>query len=83
MGEINQIKSRKKRGRAMLHTLFALVGIPQLLEPAANLLWRSMFARLLEYIFGYEAVPVRESTKGFGGPGIGGLVARETLRRGV
>ena len=65
----------------MRHTLFALVRITQLLEAAANLLWRSMFTGLFEYIFGYEAVPVRESTEGFGGPGIGGLIAGETLRR--
>ena len=65
----------------MRHTLFTLMGIAQLLESTANLLWRSMFTRLLEDIFGDEAVPVGEPTEGFGGPGVGGLIAGKTLRR--
>jgi len=64
----------------MRHTFFSLVGITQLLEATANLLWRSMFTGLFENIFRNETVPVRESTKGFRGSGIGGLITRETLR---
>jgi len=78
--EGNQIKSREKGGRATRHTLFPLVGVAKLLEATANLLWGSMFTGLFEYIFGNEAVPVRESSKGLGGPGIGGLIAGKTFK---
>jgi len=65
----------------MGHTLFPLVGVAQLLEATANLLWGSMFTGLFEDIFGNEAVSVGESTKGLGGPGIGGLIAGEPFVR--
>ena len=40
-----------------------------------------MFTGFFEDIFGCEAVPVRESTKGFGGPGIRWLIARDLEAR--
>ena len=65
----------------MRHTLLALMGVAQLLEAAADLLRGPMFASLFEDVFGYEAVPVRESAEGFGSPGVGWLIAGETLGR--
>ena len=67
--------------RAMRHTLLALVGIAQLLEATADLLRCPMFSGLFEDVFGYEAVPVRESAERFGGSGVGGLIAGETFGR--
>ena len=54
------------------------MSVAQLLKSAADLLRGPMFAGLFEDIFGDEAVPVRESAEGFGGPGVGGLITRET-----
>ena len=65
----------------MRHTLLALVGVAQLLESAADLLGGPMFSSLFEDVFRDEAVPVRESTEGFGCSGVGGLIAGETLGR--
>ena len=71
-----------REGRnAMGHTLLALVGVPQLLESAADLLGGPMFVGLFEDVFGDETVPVRESTEGFGGPRVGGLIAGEAFGR--
>ena len=81
IGGIKSGKSREKRGRAVRHTLLALMSVAQLLKSAADLLRGPMFAGLFEDIFGDEAVPVRESAEGFGGPGVGGLITRETWRR--
>ena len=47
----------------MGHTLLALVGIAQLLESTADLLWGPMFAGFFEDVFRDEAIPVRESTE--------------------
>ena len=76
---INQIRSRKRRGMTARHTLLALMRVAQLLESTADLLWSPMFAGLFEDVFGDEAVPVGESAERFGGPGVGGLIAGETL----
>ena len=65
----------------MQHTLLSLVGVAQLLESTADLLGGPMFAGLFEDVFRDEAVPVRESTEGFGGPGVGWLIAGETFGR--
>ena len=69
------MKSGREGVRVMRLTLLSLVGVAQLLESTADLLGSPMFAGLFEDVFRDEAVPVRESTEGLGGSGIGGLIA--------
>ena len=81
MNEIDQVKPGEEGERAIRRTLLALVSIAQLLESTADLLRGPMFAGLFEDEFRDGAIPVRESTMRFCGPGVGGLITRETWRR--
>jgi hypothetical protein len=65
----------------MAHTLFSLVSVAKLLKAAADLLGGPMFSGLFEDVLRDEAIPVGESTEGFGGSRVGWLVAGETCGR--